>query len=158
LIFKVNAFVDPGMIELMYEASCAGVKVDLLVRGACCLRPGIPSVSENIRVVSIVGRFLEHSRIFYFRNGGKEEVLLGSADLMPRNLYRRVEVIFPVRDHRLATYVHEEILSTYLKDQLKARVMLPDGHYERVYAESDEEPTNSQLFFIGRRPPWEQAP
>ena len=95
LIFKMNALVDKKMIELLYQASQAGVKVQLLVRGICCLRPGIAGISDNITVTSIVGRFLEHSRIFYFRNGGDEEVYLGSADLMPRNLNRRVEVRLP---------------------------------------------------------------
>ena len=101
LIMKMNALVDRKMIELLYQASQAGVKVDLLVRGICCLRPGVRRVSDHIRVISIVGRFLEHSRVFYFRNGGREEVYLGSADLMPRNLNRRVEVDFPVQDKSL---------------------------------------------------------
>ena len=119
------------MIQLLYQASQAGVKVDLLVRGICCLRPALPGVSDNIRVTSIVGRFLEHSRIFYFRNGGADEVYLGSADLMPRNLNRRVEVDFPVQDKNLVRVIRDEILGTYLKDQAKARHMTFDGKYVR---------------------------
>ena len=131
MILKMNALLDRRMIQLLYRASQAGVKVDLLVRGICCLRPGLPGVSDNIRVTSIVGRFLEHSRIFYFRNGGQEEVYLGSADLMPRNLNRRVEVDFPVQDPNLVHMIRDEVLSTYLKDQAKARHMQPDGKYMR---------------------------
>jgi polyphosphate kinase len=156
LIFKLNALVDPAIIQLLYEASRAGVKIDLIARGTCCLRPGIPQVSENIKVRSIIGRFLEHSRIYYFRNGGDEEVYLGSADLMPRNLDRRVEVIFPVNDQRLGKFIREDILNTYLADRVKAREMEPDGHYIRCQARAEWECINSQLSFIGRRPPWEQ--
>jgi len=131
MILKMNALLDKRMIELLYRASQAGVKVDLMVRGICCLRPGLPGVSDNIQVTSIVGRFLEHSRIFYFRNGGEEEVYLGSADLMPRNLNRRVEVDFPVQDKNLVRMIRNEVLATYLKDQAKARHMTADGKYLR---------------------------
>src|SRR5450755_4976214 len=106
----MNALQDPAMIELLYRASQAGVRVDLLVRGLCCLRPGIPGVSQNIQVISVIGRFLEHSRIYYFRNGGDEEVYAGSADLMPRNLDRRVEILFPIEDPCLVRRIRDEIL------------------------------------------------
>ena len=105
------------------------------MRGICCLRPGVPGVSDTIRVTSIVGRFLEHSRIFYFRNGGKEEIYLGSADLMPRNLNRRVELLFPVEDEELMARVRDEILAEYLVDNVKARRMMPDGSYKRATAQ-----------------------
>jgi len=129
LILKMNALEDHGMIRLLYEASRAGVQVDLLVRGICCLRPGIAGVSENIRVVSIVGRFLEHSRIYYFRNGGQEQIYAGSADFMGRNLDRRVEVLFPVEDPALIARLRDEILAQYMADNRNARHMLPDGSY-----------------------------
>ena len=129
LIFKMNALVDKRMVRLLYEASQAGVQMDLLVRGICCLRPGIAGISENIRVTSIVGRFLEHSRIYYFRNGGEEEIYLGSADLMPRNLNRRVEAMFPVQDSKLIRHLRDEVLATYLADVVKARYMQADGSY-----------------------------
>ncbi len=131
LIFKMNALVDRSMIQLLYQASQAGVKIQLLVRGICCLIPGLPGVSENITVTSIVGRFLEHSRIFYFANGGEDEVYLGSADLMPRNLNHRVEVDFPVSDKGLVRLIHNDILGTYLKDTAKARHMTSEGKYVR---------------------------
>ena len=150
LIFKMNALVDKKMIQLLYKASQAGVKVDLLVRGICCLRPGVPGASENIRVTSIVGRFLEHSRIFYFRNGGQEEVYLGSADLMPRNLNRRVEVDFPVRDKNLVHLLRNEILGTYLKDEAKARHMTADGKYVRAPNFQKKNALNSQETFVMR--------
>jgi len=131
MILKMNALLDRKMIQLLYQASQAGVKVDLFVRGICCLRPHLPGVSENIQETSIVGRFLEHSRIFYFHNGGQEEVYLGSADLMPRNLNRRVEVDFPVQDKNLIRMIRDEVLGTYFKDQAKARHMTSDGKYLR---------------------------
>ena len=150
LILKMNSLVDRKMIQLLYEASQAGVKVDLLVRGICCLRPGVPGVSDNIHVTSIVGRFLEHSRIFYFLNGGEEEIYLGSADLMPRNLNRRVEVLFPVRDAGLIATLRDDILGTYLKEQAKARHMLPDGKYVRDSNAWKKGALNSQEIFIQR--------
>jgi polyphosphate kinase len=150
IIFKMNALVDKKMIELLYQASQAGVKVQLLVRGICCLTPGIAGISNNITVTSIVGRFLEHSRIFYYRNGGNEEVYLGSADLMPRNLNRRVEVDFPVQDKKLIRYVREEILGTYLKEQAKARHMNSEGKYVRDPNFDKKNAFNSQEVFLAR--------
>jgi polyphosphate kinase len=152
LIFKMNALVDKRMIRLLYEASQAGVQVDLLVRGICCLRPGIRGVSENIRVISIVGRFLEHSRIYYFRNAGNgnEEIYLGSADLMPRNLNRRVEVMFPVGDAKLIRHLRDDVLATYLADVAKARYMQPDGSYLRDANRTAEGAMNSQQQLIDR--------
>ena len=147
LIFKMNALEDPGMIKLLYRASQAGVRVDLLVRGLCCLRPGISGVSENIRVISILGRFLEHSRIFYFRNGGQEEIFLSSADLMPRNLNRRVEVLFPIEDPKLVRRIKDEILETYLADRTGARIMRSDGTYLRV---DEEGGLNSQAWLLAQ--------
>ncbi len=131
LILKTNALVDEKMIHLLYEASQAGVQVDLLVRGICCLKPGISGLSENIRVISIVGRFLEHSRIYYFHNGGDEDVYLGSADLMPRNLNRRVEVLFPIHDEHHVRYLRDTVLESYLRDTRKARYLTVDGTYTR---------------------------
>ena len=151
LVFKMNALEDPPMIELLYEASRAGVKIELLVRGLCCLSPGIPGVSDNITVTSIVGRFLEHSRVYYFRNGGEEEVYLGSADLMPRNLSRRVEIVFPVENQRLVRRIKEDILETYLADNVKARRMRSDGRYERVNRAAAQPPIDSQAAFISAR-------
>jgi len=131
IIAKVNAVVDPPIIKALYGASRAGVEIDLIVRGQCTLLPGIRGVSSRIRVRSIVGRFLEHSRIFFFENGGKREVYLGSADWMPRNLYERVEVVFPLKDPQLCERVCAEILSSYLADTRKARILGSDGKYSR---------------------------
>ncbi|HLZ25239.1 MAG TPA: polyphosphate kinase 1, partial [Ktedonobacterales bacterium] len=134
ILFKCNALVDAQFIRALYRASQAGVRVDLIVRGMCCLRPGLPGISENIRVVSLVGRFLEHSRIYYFANGGAEddEILLGSADLMPRNLDHRVEVLVPVEDRMLRAHLRDVVLPAYLRDTANARLLLPDGRYERL--------------------------
>jgi len=132
LIFKMNALEDPEMIKLLYRASQAGVRVDLLVRGLCCLRPGIPGISDHIQVSSAVGRFLEHSRIYYFGNGGREEVFLGSADLMPRNLNRRVEIVFPVESPALVKRIRHEILDLYLTDDVNTYQVGSDGVYRRA--------------------------
>ncbi len=148
LIFKMNALIDKQMIRLLYEASQAGVKVDLLVRGMCCLRPGIAGISENIKVTSIVGRFLEHSRIYYFGNAGKEEIYLASADMMPRNLNRRVETIFPVRDPKLVRILRDEVLDIYLADIVKARHMKPDGTYDRPSNRYNAGSMNAQEWWI----------
>jgi len=133
IIAKVNALLDRPLIEALYRASRAGVEIDLVVRGACALRPGLRGISDRIRVRSIVGRFLEHSRIFYFANGGQSEFYLGSADWMPRNLYERVEVMFPVKDRSLRHRILSEILENYLADKDKSRILRPDGSYVRAY-------------------------
>jgi polyphosphate kinase len=133
IVAKMNALLDKNIIAALYRASQAGVEIDLLVRGMCALRPGVRGISDRIRVRSIVGRFLEHSRIFYFANGGQEEVYLSSADWMPRNLYERVEVMFPVKDPRLRDRIRHEILNTYLADTIKARVLRKDGSYIRAW-------------------------
>lgn len=148
MVLKMNALVDAEMIRLLYQASQAGVKVDLLVRGICCLRPGVPGVSDNIRVISIVGRFLEHSRIYYFRNNGDEQIYAGSADLMPRNLDRRVEVLFPVEEERLINFLREEVLELYLADNVKAREMLSTGVYVRRERKRGERAVNSQQVLL----------
>jgi polyphosphate kinase len=150
LIFKVNALVDRHVIKLLYQASQAGVKIELVARGVCCLRPGVPGVSDNITVHSVTGRFLEHSRIYYFRNGGQEEIYLGSADLMTRNLDRRVEILFPVESPRLIRHLRDEVLATYLADNVKARRLLPDGAYERLGPAPDQPAVNSQVWFLNR--------
>lgn len=131
LIFKMNTLTDPQMIAALYEASRAGVQIELIVRGVCCLRPGVPGLSETIRVRSVIGRFLEHSRIYYFRNGGQEEVYLGSADLMSRNLDRRVETMFPVRSPHGIARLRDEVLAAYLRDTVNAYVLQTDGSYVR---------------------------
>ena len=133
IVAKMNALLDKNVVQALYRASQAGVEIDLIVRGICALRPGVRGVSDRIRVRSIVGRFLEHSRIYYFLNGGDEEIYIGSADWMPRNLYERVEVLVPVRDEFLRERVHHEILDAYLADNRKARILLPDATYIRAW-------------------------
>ena len=147
LIFKTNALEDGPIIRLLYQASQAGVSTDLIIRGACCLRPGIPGVSENIRVRSIVGRFLEHSRIYYFGNNGADECYLGSADLMPRNLNRRVEVLFPVERPHLIQRLKYEVLRAYMNDRRNARSMHRDGTYSTRTGEGYD----SQVWFLSPR-------
>jgi len=154
LIFKMNSLVDYQCIRELYRASRAGVKVDLIIRGICCLRPGIYGLSENIRVTSIVGRFLEHSRIYYFRNGGKEEVFMGSADLMPRNLDNRVEVLFPASPEYIPI-LRDVILGIHLKDNVKARLLLPNGRTERIYPQPQEEELDSQLWMLENSRSWD---
>ena len=146
----MNALVDRRMIRLLYQASQAGVKVDLLVRGICCLRPGIPGVSDNIQVVSVVGRFLEHSRIYYFRNGGQEEIYLGSADLMPRNIDHRVEAVFQLENPDLVRRVRDDVLAVYLSDTIKGRQMQSDGSYARRKPASGKRAINTQDLLIRR--------
>src|SRR5271166_3434691 len=148
MILKMNALADPQIIRQLYRASQAGVKLELLVRGICCLRPHMPGVSENIQVTSILGRFLEHSRIYYFRNGGNEEIYLGSADFMPRNLNRRVEVLFPVEGERQIRRLRDQILARYLSDNVKARRMHSDGSYTRISPGEGEREINAQAWFL----------
>jgi polyphosphate kinase len=154
LIFKMNALVDPVCIAALFRASQAGVKVELQVRGICCLRPGVQGVSENITVSAIVGRFLEHTRIYYFHNGGDEEVFLGSADLMPRNLDRRVEVLFPVEDPALRKAIVSGILPVQLQDTVKTRLLKSDGTYERRSPDRDAKPLNAQKWLVDHRGVW----
>ncbi len=144
LIFKMNALEDPQMIRLLYRASQAGVKIDLLVRGLCCLRPGVSGFSDNVRVISIVGRFLEHSRVYYFRNGGAEEIYLGSADLMRRNLSHRVEILFPVSNPKLVTRL-KDILTIQLADERKSHHLRSDGRYVRSKNSDQSDAIDSQL-------------
>lgn len=148
LIFKLNALVDPEIIHVLYRASQAGVLVDLVIRGICCLRPGVTGVSDNIRVTSIVGRFLEHSRIFYFGNGGNAEIFLGSADMMQRNLNSRVETLFPIEDPLLREVIRTQVLDCFLADTVNATRLLPDGQYVRVRPEPGEPLFDSQAWFI----------
>ena len=148
LIFKMNALVDPQVIHALYRASQAGVRIDLIVRGICCLRPGVEGISETIHVRSLVGRFLEHSRVYYFRNGGDEEILLGSADMMQRNLDHRVETLFPIEDSVLREAILERLLKSALADTVNARELMSNGSYVRVQPAPGEPPFDCQKWFI----------
>jgi polyphosphate kinase len=147
IVAKLNSLVDKEIIEKLYEASCAEVNIDLIVRGICCLRPKLPGLSEYIRVVSIVGRFLEHSRIYYFENAGQPELYLSSADWMPRNFYRRVEVAFPIETPALRDHITHEVLPRFLHDRVKARELQPDGSYRRLKPEGPEPRSQAQWHF-----------
>jgi len=148
IIAKMNSLLDHKLIEGLYASSKAGVKIDLIVRGICALRPAVKNLSESIRVISIVGRFLEHSRIFWFANGGHAELYCGSADWMPRNLYERCEAVFPIKDAAIAHRIRHEILDSYLADTVKARRLRPDGDYEYVKAANGAKPFSCQEHFI----------
>ncbi|HEY3967756.1 MAG TPA: polyphosphate kinase 1 [Planctomycetaceae bacterium] len=148
IVAKLNALVDPDVIEALYRASQAGVPIDLLIRGSCCLRPGIPGISETIRVISILDRFLEHSRVYVFGQGDDADVLLASADWMPRNFRRRVELMFPLIEPTLKRRMLQRILPTLLTDNVKAREMQPDGTYRRVTRDPAAAPLRAQLKFL----------
>ena len=154
IAIKLNGLVDEGIIQALYRASMAGVIINLNVRGLCSLRPGIKGISENIKVTSILGRFLEHSRVYYFRNGGADEVLIGSADMMPRNLNKRVEVLIIIPDPKLKEIIIEYMLNIHLKDNVKARRLLSDGTYERIIPGPDDERMDSQKWLIEHRGIW----
>jgi polyphosphate kinase len=148
IIVKINSLTDTKIVRALYEASQAGVPIELIVRGVCSLRPGVPGLSDTITVTSIVGRFLEHTRIFYFFNAGEEDVYIGSADWMQRNLDRRVELCAPIEDPRLKRHLKEEVLDVCLRDNVKARRLLPDGSYEQVRPAEGEEAFDSQSHLI----------
>jgi polyphosphate kinase len=156
LAFKLNNLEETDIIKALYKASMAGVKIDLNVRALCCLRPGVDGVSDHISVISIVGRFLEHARIYYFRNGGEDEVLIGSSDMMFRNLNERVEVLFSVPDPSIKRAILEDILEIHLRDNVKARRLLQDGTYVRVTPEEGEKRINSQSWLIENRGIWHE--
>jgi polyphosphate kinase len=144
----MNSLVDPKIIEALYQASQAGVKIDLIVRGICCLRPGLKGVSNNITVRSIVDRFLEHPRIFYFENACQPEVFVSSADWMPRNFFRRIEIAFPIEDGNLRERISSEILGRCLADNVKARILHSNGKWSRATVPKSEKPRRSQFEFV----------
>jgi polyphosphate kinase len=150
LLFKMNTLQDYPMTDLLYQAATAGVRVDLIVRGICIARPGLPELDGRLQVISVVGRFLEHSRAYYFLNGGDEELYLGSADLMPRNLDRRVETLFPIEDPELRRFIKDDLLEQYLRDTIGARRLRDDGRYERVTPLPGTEPFGIQEWLVER--------
>lgn len=150
IIVKANSLTDDRIIKELYRASQAGVEIDLIIRGICVLRPGLKGISENIRVISIVGRFLEHSRIFYFANAGNAEVYIGSADWMHRNLDRRVEAVVPIKDTRLRQYLKEEVLAAYLQDNVNASILHSNGEYEKIQVGENDVIFDSQMYFVGQ--------
>ncbi len=156
LAFKLNNLEETQIIQALYKASMAGIKIDLNVRGLCCLKPGIKGVSDNITVISIVGRFLEHARIYYFKDEAKEEVLIGSSDMMFRNLNERIEVLLSIPDPYLRTSILENMLKIHLLDNVKARRLLPDGTYQRVTPKEGEKVINSQAWLIQNRGIWNE--
>ena len=158
LAFKLNNLEEKDVIQALYKASMAGIKIDLNVRGLCCLKPGIKGVSDNISVISIVGRFLEHARIYYFCDDAEDEVLIGSSDLMFRNLNERIEVLFSVPDPYLRRAILEKMLKISLGDNVKARKLLPDGTYQRVTHEQGQQVLNSQSWLIQNRGIWNERP
>jgi polyphosphate kinase len=149
IIAKMNALNEESVVEILYRASRAGVHIDLIIRGACTLRPGIPGVSDNIRVRSIVGRFLEHSRVYWFQNDDAPEIYCSSADWMERNLLRRIETCFPIRDAELAKRVYDESLANYLADNTQAWQLDADGNYTRLTPGSDP-PHSAQLALLAK--------
>jgi polyphosphate kinase len=151
IIIKANSITDVELINELYRASQGGVEIDLIIRGICSLRPGVKGLSDNIRVHSVVGRFLEHSRIFYFANGGVDgsEIYIGSADLMHRSYDRRVEVLAPVLDAGIKEYLKETVLDAYLRDEVNTYILRPDGSYKKAVKRS-EGGFDSQMYFVGQ--------
>lgn len=154
IALKLNSLVDKACIKALYRASQAGVEIDLQIRGICCLRPGVEGISDSIKVTSVVGRFLEHSRIFYFHNGGDEEIFIGSADLMPRNLGGRVEVLVPIEDPALRASLKKDILFVHLADKVQSHLLRPDGSYVRLEPNAQEASESSQAIMLAGRSPW----
>ncbi len=151
IIAKMNALIEPQIIRALYQASQAGVKIDLIIRGVCCLRPGVAGVSENIQVRSVIGRFLEHTRVFYFHNQGDFDLYLSSADWMDRNFFQRVEVCFPVDDQAQCNRIVKEGLELYLADNTQAWVLHKDGEYRRVKHTGNQKPRNAQATLLEQR-------